>query len=336
MPCEPPAKPALLGKEDAQRLQSLFKILANDTRLRMLQALRQRQQLCVSDLAEIVEMKPQAVSNQLQKLASNGIVDCCRTGNNIHYRICNPCVEPLLDLAVCLSQPGCTTARIPEPLRSYASLLAATSRQVELEQSAVRRAAMDNVAQWLGAAPATKPLVPVIVVCTGNSRRSMLGAALGNLAAAHYGLTHVRCFSGGTAPTAFNHRTLRTLQEVGFMITATGDEAARGEPQTPNPRYEVRWGENLQMVEYSKHFADPSNPQSDFAAVMVCSEADQQCPAVRGAAIRVPLPFNDPKEYDDQPQEAAEYARRRDEIGRVMFAIMAQAAAIREEQCGLG
>ena len=48
----------------------------------------------------------------------------------------------------------------------------------------------------------------VTVVCTGNSRRSILGATMGNIAAAYYGMPEIRFHSGGTAPTAFNPRTI--------------------------------------------------------------------------------------------------------------------------------
>jgi arsenate reductase len=40
----------------------------------------------------------------------------------------------------------------------------------------------------------------VTVICTGNSRRSILGATMGNVAAAYYGLPEVRFHSGGPPP----------------------------------------------------------------------------------------------------------------------------------------
>src|SRR5712691_11448903 len=63
-----PGRPELAGRElispaQAARLEGVFKMLANDTRLRLLHALVRAGQLCVSDLAETVGMRPQAVSN---------------------------------------------------------------------------------------------------------------------------------------------------------------------------------------------------------------------------------------------------------------------------------
>ncbi len=84
----------------------------------------------------------------------------------------------------------------------------------------------------------------VTVICTGNSRRSILGATMGNIAAAYYGMPAIRFHSGGTAPTAFNPRTITALKEIGVEVEPTGAEAPRGEPATANPIYKVRWGES--------------------------------------------------------------------------------------------
>ena len=104
-----PAKPALASRalitpEQAAELTGLFKVLANDTRLRLLHALARAGELCVTDLAETVGMKPQAVSNQLQRLVDRGILGGKRNGNNIHYRIVDPCVAGLLDQGWCLAE----------------------------------------------------------------------------------------------------------------------------------------------------------------------------------------------------------------------------------------
>jgi ArsR family transcriptional regulator, lead/cadmium/zinc/bismuth-responsive transcriptional repressor len=80
----------------------LFKVLANDSRLRLLHALERAGQLCVTDLADTVGMRPQAVSNQLQPLADRRIVAARRDGTNVYYRIADPCVNSLLDLGLCL------------------------------------------------------------------------------------------------------------------------------------------------------------------------------------------------------------------------------------------
>jgi DNA-binding transcriptional ArsR family regulator len=93
---------ALVSVTAAGGLARLFKLLANDTRLRLLHALHRDGELCVTDLAIQVEMRPQAVSNQLQRLVDRGILAARRDGNRIHYRIADQSVIGLLDLGWCL------------------------------------------------------------------------------------------------------------------------------------------------------------------------------------------------------------------------------------------
>ena len=88
----------------ALELAGTFKVLANDTRLRLLHALVRREEVCVSDLADEVDMAPQAVSNQLQRLTDRRIVAARREGNRILYRVVDECVPALLDLGLCLTE----------------------------------------------------------------------------------------------------------------------------------------------------------------------------------------------------------------------------------------
>ena len=100
----------LLNQEKAGQLEDLFKILGNDTRLRILHALARCSELCVCDLASLVDMAPQAVSNQLARLSDRGIVSTRRAGNNIYYRVVDSCVMNLLDQAMCLMEDSDRTA----------------------------------------------------------------------------------------------------------------------------------------------------------------------------------------------------------------------------------
>jgi DNA-binding transcriptional ArsR family regulator len=105
--CRP--KPALgerplLTLEQAADLTGIFKVLANENRLRILHALVRSEEMRVSELAETVGMSPQAVSNQLQLLVLRGILGCRREGLNMHYRISDPCVIALLNYGLCLSE----------------------------------------------------------------------------------------------------------------------------------------------------------------------------------------------------------------------------------------
>ena len=109
----------LLSPIQAGRLASVFEVLANDTRLRMLHAIVRAKEICVGDLADSLGMKPQAVSNQLRRLGDLGILACRRDGKRIFYRLIDLCVTSLLDQALCLTEaategaPGAECARKP-------------------------------------------------------------------------------------------------------------------------------------------------------------------------------------------------------------------------------
>lgn len=92
----------LLNPVQAAGMASLFKVLASETRIRILHALIRADELCVTELAATIGMKAQAVSNQIQRLADLGIVAARREGNLVHYRVIDVCVRSLLEQGFCL------------------------------------------------------------------------------------------------------------------------------------------------------------------------------------------------------------------------------------------
>jgi arsenate reductase (thioredoxin) len=154
-------------------------------------------------------------------------------------------------------------------------------------------------------------------ICTHNSRRSHLSQLWAQAAAYYYGIDDVACFSGGTEATAFNSRAVKAMQEAGFDISKTieGD----------NPVYEVLYADGVApVIAFSKKYDDPFNHNTDFAAIMTCSHADETCPVVVGATARIALTYDDPKEFDGTPQEAAKYAERVHQIGREILYAFSQ------------
>lgn len=109
--CSLPVRP-LLSSVQATKVMALFKILANDTRIRLLHLLVRSGEVSVSGIADALGMKPQAISNQLQRLTDLGILASRREGNSIFYRIINPCVALLLDTALCIMDDPEQAARI--------------------------------------------------------------------------------------------------------------------------------------------------------------------------------------------------------------------------------
>ncbi|MBX9571361.1 MAG: metalloregulator ArsR/SmtB family transcription factor [Candidatus Obscuribacterales bacterium] len=101
-----------ISSEKAAELEDLFKILANDTRLRLLHTLARVEEMCVCDIADAVDMTPQAISNQLQRLSDRGIVATRRSGNQIYYRVVDECIVGLLQKALCLLDDSEKLARL--------------------------------------------------------------------------------------------------------------------------------------------------------------------------------------------------------------------------------
>lgn len=157
-----------------------------------------------------------------------------------------------------------------------------------------------------------KKVVELIFVCTHNSRRSHMSQLWAQAASSYYKIPGVFCFSGGTEETAFNVRSVKTLQKAGFEITQI--------TQGDNPIYQVIIEPKSQPVMgFSKKFSHESNPQNDFCAIMTCTDADEACPFVPGAEARISLPYEDPKKSDDTAMESETYDARSIEIAREMF-----------------
>ncbi|MBC6996806.1 protein-tyrosine-phosphatase [Neolewinella lacunae] len=190
-------------------------------------------------------------------------------------------------------------------LEAYVAEIIAQASQVPAERQALLLKLSDYLRRN------AEKTVQLNFICTHNSRRSHLGQVWTAVAAAHYGLENIRCYSGGTEATAFNPRAVAALERAGFVIDNPGGE---------NPRYAVHFSEDAApVISWSKTFDDPANPTEDFAAIMTCSDADENCPYIPGAAFRLPLTYDDPKEADDTPEEAARYDERVQQIGREIF-----------------
>jgi len=105
----------LLTHEQAVEVVGLFKLLANETRLRLIHALDRAGELTVTELAAAVGSSQQAVSNQLQRLVDRRILLARRNGKNVHYRIVDPCVTSLLTFGVCLNEQTQPPDQPPSP-----------------------------------------------------------------------------------------------------------------------------------------------------------------------------------------------------------------------------
>lgn len=155
------------------------------------------------------------------------------------------------------------------------------------------------------------------LICTHNSRRSHLSQVWAQTAAAHYDIKNVFCYSGGTEATAMFPMAAKTLIKQGFQIRTIAEGS--------NPVYAIKYNENVHpIIGFSKTYDNDFNPQSEFAAVLTCSSADKGCPFIAGAEKRIPVTYEDPKAFDNTPQQAEKYEERSIQIATEMFYVFSQ------------
>lgn len=171
--------------------------------------------------------------------------------------------------------------------------------ELPIDQS--RHAVLNQLIEYIQQKIDTQQPVRLNFICTHNSRRSQLSQIWAKTAAWVNGI-EVETYSGGVEVTAFNERAVASCKRLGFEI--------EGDTKSPNPNYWVKLDENTQIECFSKVYDDPANPTSGFAAVMTCSDADENCPFIPGAEARIPLRYEDPKAFDNTELEAAKYDAR--------------------------
>lgn len=155
-------------------------------------------------------------------------------------------------------------------------------------------------------------------ICTHNSRRSQFSQLWARATAHVYGI-EVACFSGGTEATAFNERAVASVKRAGFEVSESG---------TGNPLYSVGYSQEASALEmFSKTFDAQGNPDADFAAVMTCSDADENCPFIAGADKRIPLRYEDPKAFDGTDLEAEKYDERSMQIATELLYVFSKVRA---------
>lgn len=154
-------------------------------------------------------------------------------------------------------------------------------------------------------------------ICTHNSRRSHLSQVWAQTAAAYYNIENVFCYSGGTEATALFPKVAETLVNTGFeiKIISKGD----------NPIYAIKYNTNDHpVIGFSKSYEDDFNPQSEFAAILTCSQADGGCPFIAGAEKRIPITFDDPKAFDNTPLQTEKYQERSIQIATEFLYVFSQ------------
>jgi arsenate reductase len=197
---------------------------------------------------------------------------------------------------------------IYEQLQKYCETLQEEFDRIPLK----RKQILEQIAVYItNKTRADKP-VQLMYICTHNSRRSHLGQIWAMVARVYYNNRHIQAFSGGTEVTAFHINAIQALRRAGLdvRILTAGT----------NPVYEVVFGSTEEpIVCFSKAYDDQQDLKEEFAAIMMCSDAEENCPFISGAGFRAATTYDDPKAADNTVMQDAIYDERCRQIAREVF-----------------
>ncbi len=198
-------------------------------------------------------------------------------------------------------------------IKTYCDILTKDFSSITLE----RKELLEKITDYIISKRNNNKPINLVYICTHNSRRSHFGQIWGQVAAYYYNIKDVYTFSGGTEATAFNVNAINAIKRVGFIVNALED--------SENPTYHISFDENKKPIEcFSKVYDDPKNPQTEFAAIMTCSDAEENCPFIPGVELRIGTTYNDPKEFDNTALQDSKYDERCKQIALETFYVFSK------------
>ena len=87
------------NEDTFNKLADLFKLIGDTTRCRILFALDQNE-MCVCDLANVLNMTKSSVSHQLAVLRRSGVVKCRRSGKEVYYTLDDEHIVKLFEVGL--------------------------------------------------------------------------------------------------------------------------------------------------------------------------------------------------------------------------------------------
>ena len=92
-------KKKMLGNDFINEISLFFKILGDNTRVKILFAL-DNNKMCVCDIANVLNMTKSSISHQLSFLKQNNIVKCNRVGKEVYYSLDDEHVKEVFEVAI--------------------------------------------------------------------------------------------------------------------------------------------------------------------------------------------------------------------------------------------
>jgi ArsR family transcriptional regulator len=110
---------ATLAEETSKNLVQLFKLLADETRLRILYYLVQKDELNVRTLCRLLRQSQPAVSHHLALLRVAGIIECRRDGKHNFYHLVPKRCQAYLDVVFGVTGEQTRKVRVEDALLTY-------------------------------------------------------------------------------------------------------------------------------------------------------------------------------------------------------------------------
>ena len=196
----------------------------------------------------------------------------------------------------------------------YSALLKSIAQLPVYHIDKARRALLQPIISFIQQKVNNREPININFICTHNSRRSHFAQVWAQVAAAYYTIPQVACYSGGTEATALHPQVAGTLAAQGFRVFNL--------TAADNPVYAIKYcDEAVPIIGFSKVYDHPFNPTTAYAAIMTCSQADNDCPLITGAEKRLPLIYEDPKIVDGTPRQEQVYTERSVQIATELFYI---------------
>jgi protein-tyrosine phosphatase/arsenate reductase len=198
-------------------------------------------------------------------------------------------------------------------IKNFCDQLVTQFDEISLE----RKELLEKVSAFITQKKAAGLDIKLVYICTHNSRRSHFGQVWANVAADYFHVENVSTFSGGTEATAFNPNAINALHRVGFDISTIEERS--------NPVYRVAHSDAYApSICFSKVYDDVANPQAGYAAIMTCSDAEENCPFIPGVELRIGTTYDDPKAFDNTPLQDAKYNERCRQIALETFYVFSK------------
>lgn len=93
------AKKKEITQEMNRSLAEMFKVFADETRLRIICSLL-NEELCVCDLCELLNLNQSTVSHQLQTLRTSKLVKYRKEGKQVYYTLEDEHIDAILRMAI--------------------------------------------------------------------------------------------------------------------------------------------------------------------------------------------------------------------------------------------